>query len=113
MKLSQLKNIGPVTERWLCEVGIRSAEELQQLGALEAFRRIRERLPDRATPVLLYALEGALRDLYWTDLPPDVRERLRGEAFRPAEAAPIRPAPVRTAVSAPGWFRRRPSEARE
>jgi hypothetical protein len=51
-------------------------EDLEAVGAVEAWRRVKERFPGRVTIVLLYGLEGALLGLPWNDLPPEVVERL-------------------------------------
>lgn len=78
--VARLRNMGPTTAGWLTDIGIRSAENLDALGAAEAYRRLKAARPAEVTVVALYALEAALLDVPWTDLPLDVRERLREEA---------------------------------
>jgi DNA transformation protein len=75
--LERLKNIGPVTVRQLGEVGIQSEQQLREVGALEAFRRLKRAFPERVNLVYLYSLQGALLDCPWGELPPEVREQLR------------------------------------
>ena len=77
--MTRLRNIGPTSARWLAEVGIETEADLEEVGAVEAYRRVRARQP-RASLNLLYALEGALLGLPWNGLPPEVTERLRREA---------------------------------
>jgi DNA transformation protein len=81
--LRGLKNLGPASERQLSEVGIRTEAELRAIGAVPAWRRLKFRFPREITTVMLYALEGALRDCAWNRLPPEVREALREEAHKP------------------------------
>ena len=75
--LTALKNIGPASARQLREVGIDSAAALRKLGALDAYRRLKHAFPREVTVVMLYALEGALRDCHWNHLPPGVKDRLK------------------------------------
>jgi hypothetical protein len=72
--------IGPQSRRWLTAVGIRTFEELEALGAVEAWRRAKAAFPDRVSLDLLCGLRGALLGCAWNDLPPGERERLRREA---------------------------------
>jgi DNA transformation protein len=78
--IETLRNIGPKTAWRLREVGIGSEVELRALGAVAAYRRVRHFDPRFTTRNCLYALEGALRDLPWTGLPSQVKDRLRREA---------------------------------
>ena len=78
--LMRLKNIGPASVRQLREVGIDDAATLRRLGALAAYRRLKHAFPREISLVMLYALEGALRDCHWNHLPPGVKERLQAAA---------------------------------
>ncbi|MYD95139.1 MAG: competence protein TfoX [Chloroflexi bacterium] len=78
--LAGLRNIGPTTAGWLAEVGISTDEDLDAVGALEAYRRLNSARPSDVNIVALYALEAALLDVPWTDLPLDMRRRLRRAA---------------------------------
>lgn len=79
--LSELKNIGKVTERWLNGIGIYDETDLRRMGAVQAYRRIRA-AEAGATVNLLYALQGALSGTHWNDLPLPVKETLRRQAER-------------------------------
>lgn len=78
--LLRLKNIGPASVRQLQEVGVEDAAALRELGALAAYRRLKHAFPRQISLVMLYALEGALRDCHWNRLPPGVKQRLRTAA---------------------------------
>ncbi len=62
----------------LAAAGIDRAEELEALGAVEAYRRC---LDAGTSPhlSLLWALEGALLDLPWTDLTTEMKRSLLDE----------------------------------
>jgi len=66
--LAELPNIGPKTAERLRRVGIGTPAELRRIGAVEAFDRVEQAFPESTTLVLLYALEGALRNVPWTAL---------------------------------------------
>lgn len=74
-----LKNLGPVSREWLSAVGINARADLEKLGAVAAFRLVRLQ-GFNASLNLLYALEAALRDIHWTDLPPAVKAQLKAAA---------------------------------
>ena len=82
----RLRNLGPLSREWLRAVGIESPEDLEAVGAVEAWRRVKERFPGRVTIVLLYGLEGALLGLPWNHLPPEVVERLNDAVGRTTPA---------------------------
>ncbi|MBL8230892.1 MAG: TfoX/Sxy family protein [Bryobacterales bacterium] len=81
-RLRDLRNIGATIEKRLNEIGIRTPEQLADVGAVEAWRRIRAKNPNVTVPVCyyLYSIEGALRDVHWDDLPTEVKKRLVKEA---------------------------------
>jgi DNA transformation protein len=78
--LARLKNIGPASIRQLREVGIEDAAALRKLGALAAYRRLKHAFPREVSLLMLYALEGALRDCHWNRLPPGVKDKLQAAA---------------------------------
>ncbi len=71
----KLRNIGPKSAAWLRQVGLRTEDELRAIGALEAFMRVK-RAGFKPSLNLLYALEGALRDCHWQDVPSERRSEL-------------------------------------
>lgn len=87
-RLSEMKNLGPVTERQLRAVGIDRPQDLVRIGPVEAYLRLREAFPGRITSVALYALQGALLDERWNALPDELRARLRVAAASPQRQPP-------------------------
>jgi len=78
----KLRNIGPKSAAWLRQVGLRSREDLEALGPVDAFMRVK-RAGFKPSLNLLYALEGALRDCHWQEVP----ESRRTDLVTAAEAA--------------------------
>ena len=78
----KLRNIGPKSAAWLRQVGLRSREDLAGIGAVEAYMRVR-RAGFKPSLNLLYALEGALLDCHWQQIP----EARRSELVLAADAA--------------------------
>lgn len=79
--LERLVNLGPTSSQWLRAAGITSYDDLERLGAAQAYLAVREMRPDVSLN-LLYALEGALLDVRWDYLPKEVLTRLRREVGR-------------------------------
>lgn len=75
----KLRNIGPKSAAWLRQVGLRTREDLTEVGAVDAFMRVK-RAGFKPSLNLLYALEGALRDCHWQEVPEDRRTVLVSEA---------------------------------
>jgi len=78
----KLRNIGPKSAAWLRQVGLRSREEIAGIGAVGAFMRVK-RAGFKPSLNLLYALEGALMDCHWQEVP----EARRLELVTAAESA--------------------------
>lgn len=79
-KQLNLKNIGPKTEWMLLEIGVDGYEALNQIGSVEAYRRLKTRFPDSKLNLnALYALEAALWGIHYLELLPEVKEQLKEE----------------------------------
>ena len=75
MTAAKLRNIGPKSAAWLRQVGLRSREDLAAIGTVEAFMRVK-RAGFKPSLNLLYAIEGALLDCHWQDIPDARRSEL-------------------------------------
>ncbi len=91
MSATGLRNIGPKSAAWLRQVGLRSLEDLQALGAAAAFVKVK-RAGFKPSLNLLYSLEGALRDCHWQELGPERRDALVREYEALIDAQPLKPA---------------------
>jgi DNA transformation protein and related proteins len=90
----RLLNLGPRSAEWLADVGVRTVGDLRAMGAVLAYRIVKDRRDD-ATIHLLYALYGALEGKRWDRLTDDekasLKKALETEVSRSFE--PRRPAP--------------------
>ena len=81
-----LKNLGSTSINWLRAIGINSPRDLEAMGPVEAYTRIKDR-NIKVSKVFLYALQGALSDTHWNDLDPDLKRQLLEEARQRSEHA--------------------------
>jgi hypothetical protein len=63
----KIRNVGPKSAAWLRQIGIRTEEDLRNLGAVEAYRRVKL-AGFKPTLNLLYSMAGAEDDCHWTQL---------------------------------------------
>lgn len=82
--LLQLKNLGVASVNILRAVGVSSYQDLKALGSVEIYRRIKKR-GINVSRVMLYAMEGALLDIHWKELDPELKARLVREAESPVD----------------------------
>lgn len=75
MTAAKMRNIGPKSAAWLRQVGLRSLDDLAAVGTVEAFMRVK-RAGFKPGLNLLYAIEGALLDCHWQDVPEERRQEL-------------------------------------
>lgn len=75
--LLKLKNIGEKTVDWLIDVGIESRADIEELGAVGAYNLLREKYP--VTRNALWALQGALLNISYTQIPADIKQSLLDE----------------------------------
>jgi hypothetical protein len=75
MTAVKMRNIGPKSAAWLRQVGLRSLEDLTAVGTVEAFMRVK-RAGFKPGLNLLYAIEGALLDCHWQEVPEERRQQL-------------------------------------
>lgn len=72
--LVKLRNIGAKSAAKLSDVGVTTVAQLEELGAVEVFRRLRTQRD--VNVAMLWALQGALLDLPWYALPPEIKRAL-------------------------------------
>ncbi len=80
MSIDNLRNIGPKSAALLRAAGIDSLENLREIGAVAAYRRLKFVDPRTVSMNMLWALHGALTDRDWKDIPGAEKERLRADA---------------------------------
>lgn len=86
---NKIRNVGPKSAAWLRQVGVRTQEDLEQLGPVEAFMKVK-RAGFRPSLNLLYSLAGAIADCHWTDLPDERKAELVQAAQADESGNPIK-----------------------
>lgn len=75
-ELSSLMNIGKEMENKLKSIGIESVEQLIDIGAEEAFFKLKTKYP-QVCLVHLYTLEGAIQNIEFNNLSKETKKRLK------------------------------------
>ena len=75
----QLRNVGPKLAAKLLAVGIDSPEKLRKMGAKKAFEKMYPSGDSYGdfNAAYLYALEGAIRDVDWLDMPDSIKQEYK------------------------------------
>ncbi|MGH8049976.1 MAG: TfoX/Sxy family protein [Arenimonas sp.] len=75
MSAEKIKNIGPKSMAWLRQTGIRTQADLEAVGSLAAYVRIK-RAGFKPSLNMLYAMEGAILGCHWQEIPAERRSEL-------------------------------------
>ena len=75
----QLRNVGPKLAAKLVAAGIDSPEKLRQTGAKKAFEKLYPTGDSYGdyNAAYLYALEGAIRDCDWLEIPEKIKQEYK------------------------------------
>lgn len=76
--IESLPNLGPKSCQWLREAGIRTIADLERLGAVVAFKIVKQKQP-KASFNLLWALAAGLGGIDWRELDQATKQHLRKE----------------------------------
>jgi hypothetical protein len=85
---TKLRNIGPKSAAWLRQTGIRTQEDLEAVGSLAAYVRVK-RAGFKPSLNLLYALEGAILGCHWQEIPEARRAELVAVAGEEVAKLPL------------------------
>ena len=75
----QLRNVGPRLAEKLVAAGIDTPEKLRQIGAKKAFAKMYATGDSYGdfNAAYLFALEGAIRDCDWLDIPESIKQEYK------------------------------------
>ena len=74
-----MMNLGRKSAERLAAANISDPETLQEIGAAAAYHRVKIKFPKDTSLNLLWAIQGALMEMHWHDLPDEVKQHLRDE----------------------------------
>ena len=72
----RILNLGPTSSAWLAAVGIHNRRDLESVGVINAYNLCKAHGYNVSLD-LLWALQAALMDIKWTQLPADIKDQLR------------------------------------
>jgi hypothetical protein len=79
MKISDMRGLGPKSSERLSAVGIDTAEKLEEIGAVAAYRLLSDAFPDWVSPNALWGMQAALMEIDWRQLPRELKDQLLDE----------------------------------
>lgn len=71
-----MKNLGPVSGGWLKTIGVETRADLEKMGIEAAFEGLVLQ-GFAVNALMLYAMEGALHDTHWNEIPDSRKAELR------------------------------------
>lgn len=75
-EIASLKNLGPKSAERLCAVGITSEDRLREVGVVATYSLVKQQFPNDTSLNLLWALQGAIMDIHWLQIPDDIKTEL-------------------------------------
>jgi DNA transformation protein len=70
-------SLGPKSQKMLADVGIADAAQLDAVGAIETYRRLKAKFPKVVSLNMLWGLYAAVNRIPVADLTPDMKEQLQ------------------------------------
>ncbi len=81
-KSARSGHFGPKSTAWLNSIGVYTVEEVEAIGVVEVYRRLKEAYPHKVTLNMLYGLQAAVLGIPWLALTPDMKAELRAQVER-------------------------------
>jgi hypothetical protein len=79
MKISDMKGLGPITSERLVTVDIGTSDQLEEIGAVGAYRLLMYAFPEWVSLNALWGMQSALMEIDWRYLPDAMKESLLDE----------------------------------
>ena len=74
--VNELKNLGGTTTIRLHQIGIYDMDDIERIGVVEVYRRLKQAYPDKVTLNALWGLQGALLNLPYNKIPQSMKDEL-------------------------------------
>ena len=82
MNVADLRGLGPKTSERLSPVGIDTVMQLEEAGAVGAYRLIKDAFPKWTSLNALWGIQAALMEIDWRQLPEEIKQQLLNELER-------------------------------
>jgi DNA transformation protein and related proteins len=73
-----MRNLGPVSRKWLNDVGIYDIDDLRAVGPVVAFAMVRQKF-HKASLNLLWALAACLENIDWREIDAARKKQIQDE----------------------------------
>lgn len=80
-EISKLRNLGPTSEKMLNSIDVYTLDDIKELTPVVIFHILKSRGYD-VTLHMVYALQGAIMDLHYLELPEEIKTDLKNEIER-------------------------------
>lgn len=74
----KLKNLGPVSIQWLNSIDVYTKEDIEKLGPIVIYHMLKAS-GYNVNILMVYALQGAIMDCHWNEIPKEIKEELQKE----------------------------------
>ena len=75
-ELAKLQGLGPKSEKCLNEIGIKTRTDLENVGPVRAFLKLRNECSTKPSLNFLYAMVGAIEGKHWVKIAKSEKGRL-------------------------------------
>lgn len=82
MKIVDLRGLGPKTAERLSLVGIDTLQQLEETGAVGAYRLLKDAFPKRTSLNALWGIQDTLMEIDWRQLPDEIKQLLMDDLER-------------------------------
>ena len=74
----KLKNLGPVSIKWLNSIDIYTKEDIEKLGPIVIYNMLKSH-GYNVNILMVYALQGAIMDRHWNEIPEKMKKDFQKE----------------------------------
>ena len=82
MNVADLRGLGPKTAERLSLVGIDTVLQLEEAGAVGAYKLLKDAFPKWTSLNALWGIQAALMEIDWRKLPETIKQQLMDELER-------------------------------
>ena len=75
-ELAKLQGLGPKSEKCLNEIGIKTRTDLENIGPVKAFLKLRNECSTKPSLNFLYSMVGAIEGKHWAKIAKSEKGRL-------------------------------------
>jgi DNA transformation protein len=74
-----ISKLGPKTSSWLHDIGIHTLAEIEELGAVEVYKRLKAAFPQKVSLNALYGLQAVILNIPMNAFTPEMKEELKAQ----------------------------------